>query len=802
MSDVYLLKFNNYFNRLYKSKTELGDYLQADILVDTFNNVNFVENDGIDTSYICNTSKSPDYIVVANGNIIMSRWYVIEKKVLRNGQYKFNLHRDVIADYYNAIVNAPCFIEKATLTPGDPLIFNQEDMTVNQIKTSETLLKDETGSAWVVGYIPKDAFPDGATISADAILDNAADITVDNIQNWEYYQYQTTDFVGQITKYNVIGRVITSLDVSSAAAEYPYYYYDIKFGASGTNILNLPIPSGSPYVPTENLPGLSCRTTDNRFGLAIKNGCPTKWASGTAPVQIPLALRNYIGGHSLVDSIKLTSLNGKIIYDNASKLYSRIVVEKATNNAAVDIKPSNIPTLFEFLDTNLTRTVTYDGKTFTITGTATDNAYKAEYTYEAYRIKLEQVPQQVSATISKPAARYHLEDQPYDMFAIPYSDDLVIKKLGTTLFTANKSLAVNVAVQIAAATGSANVYDVQLLPYCPVRYCIKDDGSFDIGNAQVDYVTNKDGANIGVILWATISSFTFDIAHVITVSDVKVDNQCDMYRLTSPNYNGQFEFSAAKNGGVSSFNVDCSYKPFNPYIHVNPNFGRLYGQDFNDARGLICGGDFSLPQLSNAWANYQLNNKNYQAIFDRQIQNMEVNNKVQRTREITSAALGSVQGLLTGAVSGGMTGGVGGAIVGGLAGAAASAGAGTADVILADKLREETLDYTRDMYGYNLGNIQALPTSISKTSAFTYNNKIFPILEYYTCTEEERQAFKDKIKYNGMTVMRIGKIIDYLFRTSEERQYIKARLIRLEDVGDDYHMLRSIDEELNRGMYF
>lgn len=801
MSDVYLLKFNNYFNRLYKSKPALGDYLQADILLDTFNNVNFVEGDGIDTSYICNTSQSPDYIVVANGNIIMSRWYVIEKRVLRNGQYKFNLHRDVIADYYNAIVNAPCFIEKATLTPGDPLIFNQEDMTVNQIKTSETLLKDETGSAWVVGYIPKDAFPDGATISADAILDNAADITVDNIQNWEYYPYQTTDFIGQIVNYNVIGRVNAILDVSDAYGG--YYYYDVKFGASGTNILNLPVPSGSPNEPTENVPGLSCISTDNtRMFSAIKNGCPTKWASGTAPVGIPLALRNYIGGHSLIDSVKLASLNGKIIYDSASKLYSRIVVEKATNNAAVDIKTSNIPTLFEFLDTNLTRTVTYNGNTFTITGTATDNAYKAEYVYETYRIKLEQVPQQVSATISKPAARYHLEDQPYDMFAIPYSNDLVIKKNGTTLFTANKSLAVNVAVQIAAATGTANVYDVQLLPYCPVRYCIKDDGSFDIGNAKVDYVTNKDNTNIGVILWATISSFTFDIAHVITVSDVKVDNQCDMYRLTSPNYNGQFEFSAAKNGGVTSFNVDCSYKPFNPYIHVNPNFGRLYGQDFNDARGLICGGDFSLPQLSNAWANYQLNNKNYQAIFDRQIQNMEVNNKVQRTREITSAALGSVQGLLTGAVSGGMTGGVGGAIAGGIAGAAASAGAGAADVILADKLREETLDYTRDMYGYNLGNIQALPTSISKTSAFTYNNKIFPILEYYTCTEEERQAFKDKIKYNGMTVMRIGKIIDYLFKTSEERQYIKARLIRLEEVGDDYHMLRSIDEELNRGMYF
>ena len=77
--------------------------------------------------------------------------------------------------------------------------------------------------------------------------------------------------------------------------------------------------------------------------------------------------------------------------------------------------------------------------------------------------------------------------------------------------------------------------------------------------------------------------------------------------------------NAAKNGGVSFFNIDCTYKPYNPYIHVNPNFGRLYGGDFDDSRGLIVGGDFSLPQTTSAWESYQLSNKNFQASFDRQI---------------------------------------------------------------------------------------------------------------------------------------------------------------------------------------
>ena len=52
-------------------------------------------------------------------------------------------------------------------------------------------------------------------------------------------------------------------------------------------------------------------------------------------------------------------------------------------------------------------------------------------------------------------------------------------------------------------------------------------------------------------------------------------------------------------------------QPYQPYIHLNPNFGSLYGEDFNDARGLILGGDFSIATLSNEWKNYETQNKNY-----------------------------------------------------------------------------------------------------------------------------------------------------------------------------------------------
>ena len=785
MSTIYLLKYNNYYNRIVKKEDTLGAYLTQDCLLDTFENVNFVPADGVDTTLVVkHEGPNPDYLIVADGNDIESRWFVVESDIIRGGQYRLTLHRDVIVDSYDLVVNAPCFIEKATLSNNDPFIFNGEDMTFNQIKQSETLLKDETQSAWVVGYIPKDAFPDGATVTGDAILDDSADITVAGIENWEYYQYQNTDYVGLVTNHKTTGRVKVTL-------QNPYdndVIYNKPFGVDKNGILSIEVE------PSNQNPGLYCTVgVDDGPKLidAIKNGCPQQWDTSVGRTTIAIHLRDYKGGHSILDTSKFASLDGQILYDSSTKLYSRISVEKLQKTESVNITSSTIPSLYQYLNEKLTRTVSSQGKSYTISGESNANTYKSDFTYETYRIKLEQVPQQVTATISKPAARYHLEDQPYDMFAIPYSNDLEIYKNGTKLFNANKSIAVNIATQITAATGSANVYDVQLLPYCPVRYCILDDGTFDIKTAKVDYVQDKDKNNIGIILWATTSSFTFDIAKEIVSTNPKIENLTDKWRLCSPNFNGQFEFSVAMNDGVDHFNVDCTYKPFNPYIHVNPNFKRMYGQDFNDARGLICAGDFSLPQVTNAWADYQLNNKNYENIFNREIQNLQVQQKAQQIGDIASA----IGGVASGAAGGALFGPIGAAV-----GGVISAGAGAADAVINEKLRAEAMDYKRDMFGMQMGNIKALPSNITKTTAFTYNNKIFPILEYYTCTDEEKTALANKLKYNGMTVGRIGKISDYLANAND--QYIKGRIIRIEGVSDDFHYYKAISDEIYKGAFF
>ena len=795
MSTIYLLKYNNYYNRIVKKEDTLGAYLTQDYLLDTFENINFVPADGVDTTLVVkHVGPNPDYLIVADGNDIESRWFVVESDIIRGGQYKLTLHRDVIVDSYDLVINAPCFIEKATLSNNDPFIFNGENMTFNQIKQAETPLKDETGCAWVVGYIPKDSFTgeeSTRTVKTDFILADSADIVVDNIDQWEYYPYITQKynsyysedpiFVGRaammngsVRMWNQFGSQGTSLELTSAIYN---RFFELVDGVVTTDLT------------INNMADVGIWGIDGTRAKAAQ-----KWA-GSARSTLQSALATTLGLHTTAETSTFLGLNSKTIYDSTAKKYYRIRIEGSPVRKIQNVTTS-MPTLFNTMSANLVKdcgNITIGGatKNIQITGTAGATSFATEASYTEYSIYLDQYTISANVVISTPENRYHLEDQPYDMFCMPYSDSLNIYQNGVKLTTANSSLAINLATQIGASTGSGNVYDIQLLPYCPVRYCIMDDNTFDVKGSKFDLVKTSDGNTVGVLLWATKSSFTLNIYRNIATINPKIENLVDKWRLCSPNFNGQFEFSPAMNGGVDYFNVDCTYKPFNPYIHVNPNFKKLYGKDFNDARGLICGGDFSLPQVSNAWADYQLNNKNYENIFNREIQNLQVQQKYQRYGDV-AAAFGGIAG----GAAGGALAGAGGAVIG----AGISAIGGAADIAIGDKLRAEAMDYKRDMFGMQMGNIQALPTNITKTTAFTYNNKLFPILEYYTCTIEERNALLDKLRYNGMTVGRIGKIADYLANASD--QYIKGRIIRIEGVSDDFHYYKAISDEIYKGAFF
>jgi hypothetical protein len=140
------------------------------------------------------------------------------------------------------------------------------------------------------------------------------------------------------------------------------------------------------------------------------------------------------------------------------------------------------------------------------------------------------------------------------------------------------------------------------------------------------------------------------------------------------------------------------------------------------------------------------------------------------------------------------------AAAGAAAGGISSYFAGLKDIELNDRLRAEAIDYTRDNFGYQLENIQALPHMLTKIGAFDITNKIFPFLEYYDCTDTEKEALRQKLQYNGMSVGVIGRINDYLSPLGEV-SYVKGQIIRLEDIYEDTHVINQISEEIYKGVF-
>ena len=290
--------------------------------------------------------------------------------------------------------------------------------------------------------------------------------------------------------------------------------------------------------------------------------------------------------------------------------------------------------------------------------------------------------------------------------------------------------------------------------------------------------------------------------------DVKIKNECDMYRLSSPNFMSMYEFKKTKlRNGILSFNIDCTYKPFTPYIKVNPNYDdSLYAvQDFNDSMGLILGGDFSIPMLSDAWVNYELQNRNYQAIFNRTIENLDVNNQIAKEQQQFQAIMGTITGGIGGATAGGMAGfkaggpwgAAAGAAIGGVTGITAGAVGGALDAQWLARQQAETRSFAIDQFNYQLGTTQALNPTITKSTPLTYNNKVWPVLEYYTCTDKEKELLEQKIKYDGMTIMAIDTLRAY----AVDGYRVKGKLIRLEGIQDDSHVADAIYQEVDKGFY-
>lgn len=819
--DLLLLSgFANYFDRRIFFYNSVSDYETDSDYYEEKNAVNFNPNDHITATIDILTIDGDkfDYLLVLDPSpetpeeTIISRWFVTEAQRLMNGQYRFTLRRDVVAESIGKktfVIEAPIFVEKGHLQDNDPMIVNSEGMNFNQIKKSETFIKDDFDlEGYIVGYMES-----GSSIAEKTVTTTLANppsaLSANDIETLTGIDSSTVNDL-----LNGVEKPFASGDIS------------LVFGYRQTAI-SIFYEKFQGYLKGETLAATKEGSIVGAFSWAHNVGVINK-------TNADVMDESYTYFNSLSESTKRAAVED--VLDNqypSEKFYNDKEYNKLTQLVGQIVQiGGDYFTISGFVSSGLNahpeieinkgENSVFNNYIQALATTEADD-WIIYMNYQVRTIRLQLTPYEVGAVkymISSSA--YSLTDAPYTMFVIPFGQKLnillpgnlsILGEDGDRVITKEEAFAVAADI---AKTLDKKLYDIQLLPFLPnySRWYKKwtsdgiDYNCFAIGGANPKTIyydfdeikINTD--DIGLIIYPRQSSFEQTIVRKLSLHDsMKVESQCNFYRLCSPNYNGIFEFNLAKMGGsVTNFYVSCTYKPYSPFIKVAPQFNFLYGSNFNDGRGLICGGEFSLPIITDAWTTYENNNKNFNNIFVREVQNLEVSQRLEKIQEKISAGAGTVAGAAGGAIAGAkFSGGNPYAIAGGAAaGLGAGALGGLIDIGLGEERRKEAHDYMLDRFNLNISNIKAIPLSLTRVSSFTLINKVFPFIEYYSCTDEEKAALEKKIQYDGMTVGRIGSLTEYM---SDEKHYFKGQLIRAVGINEDSHFVDALFQEIAKGVY-
>ena len=795
MQICYLLNFNNYYNREYKKLNTIWDY--EPYIKYTWTNVNFNPGDGITTTIPVNSDVEANYLILSEGigpglagEEIISRWFIIESKFTRMGQRMLTLRRDILVDYA-PMATATVFAERGYVPNTNNLIFNSEGNSYNQIKKKESILKDGSASPWLVGYLAPNVFADG---NININVSPSVDIAYD-------YTYASTDLMLQSNRYTSLSPSNTvdldpnvgfmSFDSTRTEVLKNIWYIKYEFGYVDSTITDNAAPFPTLQISAANESSAQMYFSENLLGDQYR-----------VAIQDAIKLDNEATMPSTADMADLLSKENKIARVGTASTgytYYKLIItpqSEATRQVVITSGATK-----SYIDSRILPMINQG-----IAAGSVPEKYNIRYSssnYTVYWQQLTSLQNQITLNADAPA----VDKSPYYCFAIPYNSIAIQKN---ALMTTSASLSRQLARQIATQLSSF-CYDIQLLPYFPLQSYISNTATIDITEmSDKQYAVLKQGEAGGItsiLFWINEPNFSFTIEDSIVYNsqEPKIQNETQFCRLNSPNYAASFDFSVAKNKGVGYWQVDCSYKPYQPYIHVAPNWKGLYGSNFNDARGLICTGDFSIDLMTDKWQEYQIQNKNYNEIFNRQIQSLDLQQSIAQRQEKWGVALGAVQAVVGGAGAGAAIGGGVGAAAGaglGLIAGAASTAAGIADIADNNRLRADARSSAFDMFNYQLGNVKALPNTLTKVSTYNINNKIYPFYEIYEATSEEIDALRQQLKWRGYNLGIIGQLSDF----QVEGKYFKGKLIRLEEVHDvslgDDHLLENYNSELQQGIYW
>lgn len=429
--------------------------------------INFKPMDSVNTTQIVNmdTDWTPDYLVTED----LTRWFVIECRLIRQGQYELTLRRDVLADFDYAYKSAPALIERGPLDVESPYIYNKENFSFNQIKKSETLIKDPTGTAWIVGYVSTDTNFDGY-MESPAEGEEAV---------------PTFDDLGLVLNDStnpLLGATAKSINKCQVRAKIA----DDRT-PSRISLVMVNWDGSATWIGSELLGAQSFK---NYINFSLSDPMEAKAQRDIYSTNMSLVFKirkQYVyegledwGGIS-TDTIgmeKLKTMVGQQVYDpSTSKVYTITNVApsvddngvtqltagdnaKLYNELAYDLQQAAQGTKYSYYDNNPIA-IELDTNVLSISLAETD--YKGQR-----RTKLSNT-------------RRKLLDAPYDMFCMPFD-------------TKNMALAQSFVTTMAEGK-TKKIYDIQILPYCPNTQYVNSGVAGMTQGTDYDLIEEYDGTN-------------------------------------------------------------------------------------------------------------------------------------------------------------------------------------------------------------------------------------------------------------------------------------------------------------------
>ena len=300
------------------------------------------------------------------------------------------------------------------------------------------------------------------------------------------------------------------------------------------------------------------------------------------------------------------------------------------------------------------------------------------------------------------------------------------------------------------ATDTGRILDVQFLPF---SMATATNENFKINDTPIK----------AMFLDADDLEFYTDMADLTAIN-----KECDTIKIVSPSRASQYLFRPYNNDGIMEFRTKITLRPYNTIIYVRPSTKGLLMYDYDDKDCLIISEDFSLTAVTSEWTNYIYNNRNYNDVFERQIQGREFERTWERkieeaqkksdewtSRNISAQKASTYTGNLP--------------IISSVAGAIGTAFQDQTYLQMAqidrqynEAMYQEGIQLSRDLFEMQLENIQSQPIVPSKIS--TLDAKLLPgvYLEYYSSNPSELQAINDFYKFNGNRIDAYGTFSQYL----------------------------------------